>query len=324
MPRYLALLIAPALALPAGAQPAPRITVGKNAMVSAERPQNEQGEAVICASPTDPNLLIAAATTTSHGGQFQAAGEVTFEMVYYSRDGGKTWHFAFDTFDKNFSPDPACAYAPDGSAHFTTMAGAAKAGDDYADNPIKLLAYRSPDGGKTWDPPVELTGVVGADRQYMVFDNTGGKFQGRYYVGYDGSFHQRTLSNAKAGGKQLYGLSRSSDGGKTWDLPATRNADALFHNGNLALLSDGTILSVLGVAKPRDPARPCPAGQKCADATRQRAQHAHDQRDRRGRERRVPRPHLRHLERRSVGPVSAAPLVFLGSRQELVDTAIGE
>src|ERR1051325_855717 len=68
------------------AQPAARITVGKNAMVSADRPQHEQGEAVICASPTDPNLLIAAATTTSHGGQFQAAGEVTFEMVYYSRD----------------------------------------------------------------------------------------------------------------------------------------------------------------------------------------------------------------------------------------------
>src|SRR5260370_16255518 len=136
-------------------------------MVSADRPPYEQGEGVICASLTDPALLIAAATTTSHGGQLLAPGEVTSEMVYYSRDGGKRWHFAFDTFDQDYSPDPACADGPDGSAHVSMMSTRAKSGDNFLDLPFRILDYRSPDGAKTWDPPVPLPGLRRTHPPYL-------------------------------------------------------------------------------------------------------------------------------------------------------------
>src|SRR5262249_20767645 len=163
------------------------------------------------------------AASTTGGKEFQGPGEITGEIVYSSSDGGKTWKFAFDTFKQGFSPDAACAYTPDGSAHFSTMAGPISAGQDYFDNNLKLLDYRSPDGGTTWDTPVTLPGVQGADRQYMTSDNTGGKYNGALYVGYDWAFHFRSVeNNLLMGSNQIYGLSRSPDGGKKWDFPATR------------------------------------------------------------------------------------------------------
>ena len=234
-----------------------RIVVSKNALVSGDRPKNEHGETVICASLSDPNLLIAGGMTTTNGGQLQAFGETTYQLVYSSRDGGKTWHHAFETLDRGFSPDAACAYGPDGSAHFSTMNGPIGEGQDYSNNPLKILDYRSPDGGKTWEPPVMLTGVSGADRQYMIFDNTGGRYHGRYYIAFNAAFNQRTVKDKPATGRQMYALSRSPDGGKTWDLPALRPADTRFHNGNMAMLSDGSIVSILGMGFA--PPTPCTA-----------------------------------------------------------------
>src|ERR1044071_6104710 len=215
------------------------IDVAPNVMVSSERPAQEHGEAVICASLSDPNFLIAAAASATNGKPIYAHGETSGEIAYYSRDGGRSWHYALDTFNAGvISPDASCAYGPDGSAHFMTMV-AQKYTPEHIDLDLRLLDYRSPDGGQTWERPVRLPGASGADRQFMIFDNTHGPYHGRYYVSYDGSFNQRTIENERLTG--VFGLSRSLDGGKTWDLPAVRATNNGFHKGHLIVLSDGTV-----------------------------------------------------------------------------------
>lgn len=253
---YLPALLASVAVPPLAAQrPDGRIAVGPNVMISADRPAQEHGEAVICASSSDPNLLVAAAASATNGKPIYAYGENSGEIVYFSRDGGRTWHYALDTFHAGvISPDAACAFGPDGSAHFSTML-AYKFTPQHIDLDLRLLDYRSADGGKTWDAPVELNGARGADREFTVFDNSRSKYRGRYYMSYDGSFDQRTIENERIPG--VFGLSRSLDGGRTWDLPATRASTNQFHNGNLVVLSDGTVLCVLGTAT-KPPANPTP------------------------------------------------------------------
>ncbi len=234
---------------------AQQIRVGPGVQVSRDRPQQEHGEAVICAHLSNPDLLIAAAASATHAKPIYAHGETSGEIAYYSTDGGASWHYALDTFSAGaISPDAACAYGPDGSAHFSTMV-AAQYTPDNIDLDLRLLDYRSPDGGRTWDKPVQLPGASGADRQFMIFDNTGGRYQGRYYMSFDGSFNQRTIENERVTG--VFGLSRSLDGGRTWDLPAVRATSNAFHNGNLVVLSDGTVVCVLGTAV-KPPVNPDP------------------------------------------------------------------
>jgi hypothetical protein len=244
--------LAPTLVLSQGAtSPRARITVARNVQVSKDRDTLEHGEAVLCAHPTDPNILIAGSQAGTNGKPIYSMGEKTGTTVYMSQDGGTTWHFAFDTFGlSDFSGDAACAFGPDGSVHYQAM-GRVEVASNWIDTDLRLYDYRSMDGGKTWLPPVELDGSRGSDRQFMTFDNTGGKYHGRYYVTSWHAFHQRAIEGDRVQGHA--GLQRSLDGGKTFDLPALKTSLGGLHNGNPVVLSNGTVIWVIGATTPSGP-----------------------------------------------------------------------
>jgi hypothetical protein len=238
--------------LPLVAQTNSRITVGLNIQVSKDRGTLEHGEAVICTDPTNSRNLIAASQAGTNGKPIYSYGEKTGTIVYRSNDGGATWQYAFDTFGtSDFSGDSACAVAPDGTLHYSAMVSPGKPPENFLDTDFRLYDYASSDGGRTWREPVELAGVHGADRQFMTFDQSGGKYRGQEYISWTGAFNQKTIVDERYGG--IVGLSRSRDGGRSFDLPAFRSippgeADGFrsVHNGNPVVLSDGTVVCLIG------------------------------------------------------------------------------
>lgn len=226
------------------AQKAPgpvRISVQPNVQISRDRPNIDQGEPVICASLTDPNRLIAAAT-----GQGET---VRGEYVYTSEDGGRSWRFVFDTFSKGeTTADPACAADSTGALHFTTMHIGSSSGL-HTDRSTHLLDARSPDGGKTWEPLKPIEGSNGVVRQFTVFDNTDGPRRGRYYAFYNMGFEQRTTQGQRWTGSLA--ISRSLDKGKSWQPPALRAKNILtravqsedYEGGNAVVTPTGAVLA---------------------------------------------------------------------------------
>jgi hypothetical protein len=251
--RIFALYAALMVASPLTAQ---QIKVGPNIQVSKDRGALEHGEAVICADPTNAQNLIAGSQVASDGGEIWSYGVKTGVVVYRSNDGGATWQYAFDTFGiANLAVDAACATGPDGTGHLSAMVAPASETKMTFDTDFHIYDYATSDGGRTWREPAVLPGTLGADRQFMVFDQTGGKYRGTEYISWMGSFDQKTIANERFGG--ALSLSHSRDGGRTWDFPAFRIIPPgegegegagirILHNGNPVVLSDGTIVNVIG------------------------------------------------------------------------------
>ena len=147
--------------LPTGLR-AQRITVGPNVQISGARPQDAHSEPVIATDPKHPERIIAA----SHIAWHDTVG--TKSIAYVSFDAGKTWSVSLERRDSTITADAAVAYGADGSAYFATLA--------------RWGVFRSRDGGKTWDPPAKTPPAYGWDREYLVADFTGGKYNGRLYM----------------------------------------------------------------------------------------------------------------------------------------------
>jgi hypothetical protein len=240
--------IALMIALTTGAIPtlaAPtRVTVGANVMISRDRPETEHFEAVICSSLHDPDKMIAASMASDRG------AEMDGQIVYVSSDGGRSWHYSFDTFKIGaVTGDASCAAGPDGSLHFGTML--ITGSGPTPNRQTRLLDYRSSDAGQSWDAPVTLPGTYGAIRQFNVFDTTRGPFRGRYYTNYNIGINLQTIQGEQWNG--AVALSHSGDDGKTWDLPAlraktsTQNVTHAFdyEGGNSVVFPDGLVMTPL-------------------------------------------------------------------------------
>ncbi len=141
---------------------AQRVTPGPNVQISASRPQDAHSEPVIATDPKHPERIIAA----SHIAWHDTVG--TKSIAYVSFDAGKTWSVSLERKDSTVTADAAVAYGPDGSAYFATLA--------------RWGVFRSRDGGRTWDPPAKTPPAYGWDREYIVADFTGGKYNGRLYM----------------------------------------------------------------------------------------------------------------------------------------------
>lgn len=202
-------------------QTGPRIMIGPNIMVSRDG-DFPHVELMVAADPTNPKNLLGTAITYSgpDGG--------TTNKTYASTDGGYTWMGS--TVPEQLEvggADPQVAFGPRGTAYFVSLAHSR--GLDF---------YRSEDGGKSWQKPVNLG--RGYDHEQIVVDQTTGKYAGRIYV------TAETLKippENKNDRKSTVKLLRSDDDGRTFLAPvdvAGRQGKGLAAENPL-VLSDGTL-----------------------------------------------------------------------------------
>jgi hypothetical protein len=214
-----------------------KIKVGLNVHVSSAHANSPLGEIWLSADAKDPNHLLGC------GIVYSPEENRRWTAIYLSTDRGKTWKMTLETKKWADSADPACAIGPGGAAHHITIA------TRYPE-PYVLAAYRSADGGATWE---ELHGLAmkhqGVDRESIVADQTGGKYNGRVYI--VGESSVRTTDGSKPPTNGM-GMWVSEDGGKTFQThlkmvsPDNRYTLGV---GNSVVMSDGTVATVFGELK---------------------------------------------------------------------------
>lgn len=137
------------------------ISVSSDNHISWDSPTSPFFESFLAINPRDPNNLIATSMLVADG--------VVGTRLYVSLNGGRTWARSKTGLDSK-GGDPVVYFDANGTAFFASI-----------NNPHGLSLCRSEDGGLTWQSPVTLPGK-GWDREYVAFDNTGGKFNGRMYI----------------------------------------------------------------------------------------------------------------------------------------------
>jgi hypothetical protein len=158
-------------------------------------------------------------------------------VVYRSTDGGKSWAQVLATTSIPRSGDPVCGFAPDGTAFFVTLATELPKKEKS-----KMLVYRSTDGGASWSAPQRLPII---DRQYLVVDNTKGKYNGRLYIHGTGGIS--SIDGAER--KNEIDLFTSTDNGLTWNGSVRRASLGrgwILGTAGGVVLSDGTLALLFG------------------------------------------------------------------------------
>ena len=202
------------------------ITVGPNVRVSTGRPDEAHYETHAAAHPTDPARFLATAII------YPATGR-RGTIVYATNDGGKTWTPSLQGDFLENTGDPAVAYGPDGAAYFAVLTSRGHPLEVKPEKPAhnwdgrKTLLYRLAEGGARWEGPAKFPF---ADREYIVVDDTKGKFHGRVYVTGD----PRPNSG--------YIVFASEDGGRTFPRPGAESDTRGASMGNAVVASDGTII----------------------------------------------------------------------------------
>jgi photosystem II stability/assembly factor-like uncharacterized protein len=210
-----------------------QMTVGPNVQISKGNSKDMHSELYAGADPANPQRLIACSMLESR------TRPTTNTVVYVSQDGGTTWQQTLRPDDIERTGDPVCAFGPDGTAYYLALAA-------YTGKRGEMLVYRSRDGGKSWTAPLRMPII---DREGIVFDSTGGKYNGRGYINGTGS--SRAIDNDSLFATDLT-LFRSMDGFATFSGPVKRAAlgkTYVLGMGNSVVLSDGTVVSLFGDLK---------------------------------------------------------------------------
>src|SRR5260370_24117544 len=161
------------------------IQVGQNVQVSKARPDHAHYELDIGADPNDPRHLVACSII------FLPEKNARANVLYMSKDAGKTWTKSLEMDRSNYVGDPSCVYGPNGSVYFASLLinfpSVSNPGDDGKKS--EMVVYRTRDDGTTWDSPVVLPFN---DRENLTVDMTGGKFNGLVYLhgtGFEPTIH---------------------------------------------------------------------------------------------------------------------------------------
>ncbi len=205
-----------------------QITVGTNVQVSKAFSWHQHAEIHLAADPTNPMKLLGAAMMWSD------ERNTYLTVVYVSDDGGRSWFPTFTSTDDLLHTDPAVGLGPNGAAYLLQIVTTPVPDRDYF-----TYIHRSPDGGRTWKPPVIFPML---DRHYVMVDDTGGNHQGNVYV------HGKQIGLPEADGFRSPGILtilHSSDGGVTFASPAQLMVSPgrrLIGGGPGVVLSDGTVV----------------------------------------------------------------------------------
>ncbi len=206
--------------------PPPTLSIGPNVQVSkafggvahyegwADSDDGKAGRLVACSMVAHQNPL-------THGSH-----------CYASADNGASWSTVLDLdTPRNF--DPYVTFGRGDTAFYTTMAVPM---EETASSRRSTLVYRSADGGNSWKLAAALPLV---DRESIVVDRTGGRFDGRVYV--SGQWRVNGVNDETASSIHLF---RSLDGGDTFLGPvqrATLDGGSLLGHSKSVVMSDGTL-----------------------------------------------------------------------------------
>ncbi len=163
-------------------------------------------EPSIAVDPAHPKRVVAAYQVPAHAA--------------YSRDSGRAWKRARGVADPNYrmSGDVSVTFGRNGFAFLCYIAFDQLGTANYwAHNATRngIFVRRSPDGGITWQAPVQVIAHPTAphipfeDKPYIVADNTHSPFAGNLYIGWT----HFTLTDS-----EIY-FSRSTDDGAEWSKP---------------------------------------------------------------------------------------------------------
>jgi hypothetical protein len=207
------------------------IVVGRNVQVSKAMAADSHYEVLAAADPRDAAHMVVGSFIYSERRTTPAT------IVYSTRDGGNSWLPTLQVDTLANTSDPAPAYGQDGAAFFA-VAWLGPPGTSRSSR--TMLMFRSKDGGASWAPPTSLPYM---DRQYVTFDQTGGKYNGRVYV---------NGNSRAADGISDFVVYTSSDGGRTFSGPGKRPGFGQFRAemmGNAVVASDGTLIGVFAEEK---------------------------------------------------------------------------
>jgi len=207
-----------------GRATAQAIRVGSETAVEIGLPDRPLVEPTLAIHPTDSRHLLGAAMAWD-----APAGNIRC-TTFLSLDGGVEW-------TRHDLPllgcfDPWVAITPDGQAVFVAFGRDPKLPYQFSAGPV---VYHSPDGGQTWDEQPTGLGVV-TDHPTAIADGNAARRNWLYVMStqFDGpEFRRASIA-----------ISRSRDGGKTFDLPLYIRPNNLMRGAQTAaILSDGSLLA---------------------------------------------------------------------------------
>jgi hypothetical protein len=219
---------------PVHGQTKPSVTVGRNVQISVDHSADGVSESWISTDPKDPSHLIACAIVYPTGLNRRNTA------VYASIDGGRTWRATLNVTSHLDQADPACTLGPDGVASFVSLAFPDQSG-------IEMVVHRSTDFGISWtqQPTVRMR-AAGIDRETVVADATGGRFNGRFYITGMTLLRETDKPHSPHSGLAVW---TSTDRGLSFRGPSIRASPSnryTYGMGNSVVLNDGTLLTLFG------------------------------------------------------------------------------
>lgn len=180
-------------------------------------------------------------------------GKMAVQYCYVTFDGGKTWEPSLQVTEGMVNGDPTAVYGAGDDVYVVALVikpldEPIEPGSDAPRDEAKTVVFKSSDGGRTW---AETGRFQFIDREFIMIDQTGGKYDGRLYIVGQGAV--RGIGGPNDRRVHSLQMFRSLDGGRTFNGPvhaAYPEGTIIFGVGTGAVLSDGTMAVMFGHTKP--------------------------------------------------------------------------